>query len=254
MAGRSSFEGIDASDYDALRPDYAWDAIDMVISRGALDATSIVDLAAGTGQLSRRLASRGINVIAVEPARNMRAVLEARSPTTRALDGTAEAIPLDDDMADAVVVGNAFHHFEPDAALAEIGRVLRPGGTLALFWAWPLEEEQRRIPGIDAIFEAVERARTNSSIIAAYRSWADPPPTAEGFGPFERSEFPVTHVFPSARLADLYATSSDVASMPAEARVHLLDRIRSLAQELPETLDLPARTVVDLCTRFQSRL
>ena len=50
-----------------------------------------------------------------------------------------------------VVVGNAFHHFERDAAMAEIHRVLRPGGALAVFWAWPAEEEQLKIPGMRAI-------------------------------------------------------------------------------------------------------
>jgi hypothetical protein len=59
----------------------------------------------------------------------------------------------------------------------------------------------------------------------------------------------VTQVIPSARLADLYATSSDVASLPDAARVELLSRIRALAQGLPEILQLPARTVVDLCLR-----
>jgi len=59
----------------------------------------------------------------------------------------------------------------------------------------------------------------------------------------------MTHVIPSERLADLYATSSDVASLPAAARAHLLDRIRQLSRGLPEILRLPARSVVDLCLK-----
>jgi SAM-dependent methyltransferase len=251
VAGRFSFEVVDAWDYDELRPNYAWEAIDMVISRGTLGPTSVlVDLAAGTGQLSKRFMSRGLNVVAVEPARNMRGVLEARLPTVGILDGTAEAIPLDDGTVDVVVVGNAFHHFQREAAFAEIRRVLRPGGALALFWAWPLEDEQRSIPGMSEIYDVVEAARGSNEIATAYRSWAEPPPAADGFGPFERSEFRVTHVIPSARLADLYATSSDVASLPAAARDELLVRIADLAGSLPETLELPARTVVDLCIRL----
>jgi SAM-dependent methyltransferase len=250
VGGRFSFEVVDASDYDELRPDYAWDAIDMVLTRGALGARSVVvDLAAGTGQLSRRFVSRGVPVVAVEPARNMRAVLESRLPAVRALDGTAEHVPLGDSTVDVVVVGNAFHHFDRGLAFAEIGRVLRSGGLLALFWAWPLEEEQRAISGMGAIYEVVEAARTSNAIAAAYRSWEEPPATADGFGPFERSEFRVTHVIASARLADLYATSSDVASLPPAGRDDLLARIRGLTRGLPEILELPARTVVDLCVR-----
>jgi hypothetical protein len=61
----------------------------------------------------------------------------------------------------------------------------------------------------------------------------------------------VTHVIPSARLADLYATSSDVASLPDQARTDLLNRIRRLSSGLPDVLHLPARSVVDLCLRSE---
>jgi SAM-dependent methyltransferase len=209
----------------------------------------VVDLAEGTGQLSRRLAQLGLDLVAVEPAANMRAVLQERLPAVRVVNGTAEKMPLTDSSVDAVVVGNAFHHFERRAAFAEIKRVLRPRGALALFWAWPLEEEQLSIPGVREIDEVVDAARSSNEIATAYRSWRDPPPDADGFGPFERREFLVTHDIPSARLADLYATSSDVASLPDPVRNDLLDRIRRLSSGLPEVLHLSERSVVDLCMR-----
>jgi SAM-dependent methyltransferase len=148
VTGRFSFEVVNAVDYDELRPSYAPEAVEWVAERGSLRGGSIVvDLAAGTGQLSRRFADSGVDLVAVEPAANMRAVLEERLPAIRVVDGTAEGLPLPGGSADAVVVGNAFHHFERQTAFAEIHRVLRPGGVLALFWAWPLEEEQLSIPG-----------------------------------------------------------------------------------------------------------
>jgi SAM-dependent methyltransferase len=252
MSSRFSFEVVNAFDYDELRPSYAPEAVASVAERGSLRFGSVVvDLAAGTGQLSRRFAPLGVDLIAVEPAANMRAVLKERLPRVRIEEGTAEAMPSADRSVDAVVVGNAFHHFDRPAAFAEIHRVLRPGGLLALFWAWPLEEEQLSIPGMREIDEVVDAVRGSNEIATAYRSWAEVPDTAEGFGPFERREFPVTHVISSARLADLYATSSDVASMPQSDREGLLAEIRLLAKELPETLHLPARTVVDLCVRSE---
>jgi SAM-dependent methyltransferase len=188
-------------------------------------------------------------VVAVEPASNMRAMLQERLPSVRTVDATAEALPFDDGSVDGVVVGNAFHHFVREAAFVELRRVLHPRGVLALFWAWPLEEEQRSIPGIDEIYGVVERSRAASEIIAAYRSWAEPPEIEEGFERFTRREFPHLHVLPAARLADLYATSSDVASLPDTRREELLERIRDIARGLPETLELPSRTVVDLTRR-----
>lgn len=255
MPSLFSFEVVNAFDYDELRPSYAPEAIAWVAERGSLRGGSVVvDLAAGTGQLSRRFAPLGVDLIAVEPAANMRAVLKERLPTVRSEAGTAEAIPSADGSVDVVAVGNAFHHFERRKAFAEIHRVLRPGGVLALFWAWPLEEEQLSLPLLREIDQVVEAARGSNDIATAYRSWAEVPDTSDGFGPFERREFPVTHVISSARLADLYATSSDVASMPLPDREELLAGIDLLARELPETLHLPARTVVDLCVRSEDEV
>jgi SAM-dependent methyltransferase len=250
VSERFSFEVVDALDYDQLRPEYAPEAVAWVADRcGIGPGSSVVDLAAGTGRLSGRFLELGVDVVAVEPAANMRSVLQERFPTVRAIVATAESMPFDDGAVDAVVVGNAFHHFDRDVAMAEIRRVLRSGGGLALFWAWPDEEEQLKIPGMRAIYDLVEPARDESVIAAAHRTWAELPTAAAGFGPFERRAFPAIHVVPAARLADLYATSSDIVSMPGPTREALLDRIRELSAVLPETLRLPQRTVVDLCIR-----
>jgi SAM-dependent methyltransferase len=250
MAFRFNFDFVDALDYDELRPEYAPEAVAWVAERcGIGPGSRVVDLAAGTGRLLGRFMQLGIDVIAVEPAANMRAVLEERFPAVRAIVATAESMPFEDGAVDAVVVGNAFHHFGRDAAMGEIHRVLRPGGALAVFWAWPAEEEQLKIPGMRAIYEAIEGTHAEAAIMAAHRSWSEPPPRADGFESFERREFSATHVVPAARLADLYATFSDVVSLPAPTRAWLLDRIRQLSRGFPETLNLPQRTVVDLCVR-----
>lgn len=74
---------------------------------------------------------------------------------------------------------------------------------------------------------------SSSAIARAYRSWNEPPKRAEGFTPFERRSSAATHFIPSRRLADLSATSSDVASLPVTERDALLDRLRELARGLP---------------------
>jgi SAM-dependent methyltransferase len=246
-----SFELVDADAYDTLRPGYAPEAVAWVRERGSLgEGSVVVDLAAGTGQLSKRFAPLGVKLIAVEPARNMRAVIEERLPSVLALDGSAEAIPLADGSADAVVVGNAFHHFDAKRAFQEIQRVLRPGGALALFWARPAADGVAEYPALREVEEAVKRAPRATAIVTAYQSWAKPPSHVQGFTAFERREFPTTHVIPSTRLADLYATSSDIASLPSEVRDDLLVRIREMSRGLPEILEVPALSVVDLCFRI----
>ncbi len=245
-----SFENVDATDYDELRPTYAPEAIRWVAERARLEPGSlVVDLAAGTGQLSRRFVPLGVRVVAVEPAANMRAVLATNLPDVTAVGGTAEAIPLDDGQADAVVVGNAFHHFGAEAAFAEIRRVLRPGGALALVWARTDEHPDGLHVGIREIDEVVERERASSPVVEAYFSWFHPPERIEGFTALERRSFATARTMASARLADLYATSSDIASLPERQRGRLVERISELAADLPKTLELAERSDVQLWFR-----
>ena len=192
--------------------------------------------------LSRRFASLGVRVVAVEPADNMRAVLETNLPEVQAVPGTAEDIPAGDGEAAAVVVGNAFHHFDNEAAFAEIRRVLRPEGALALFWARRDEEASALRLGVREIDEVVERERAASPIVEAYVSWFEPPDDIDGFATLERRSFPTTRTMASARLADLFATSSDIASLPEPRAPRLLARIGELAAELPETIELAERS------------
>jgi SAM-dependent methyltransferase len=245
-----SFERVDAADYEALRPGYAQDAAAWVADRAGLRRGElVVDVAAGTGQLSRRFVALGVDVVAVEPASNMRAELARVVDGVRAIGGLAEALAFRDRAAGAIVVGNAFHHMDPARAFAEARRVLRAGGAFALFWARSAEGVAVH-PVLERIDREIERRRVPSPTVDAYlRAKREPPQPIGGFAPIERRSFPMPHVIASARLADLYATSSDIAAMPDAAREALLDRVRELAHELPETVEVPAGTDVDLWLR-----
>jgi SAM-dependent methyltransferase len=129
-----SFDAL-AAEYERGRPGWPAAALDAMDARLGLDAGStVLDLAAGTGKLTRELVPRYARVIAVEPLDGMRAVLERMVPGARSLAGTAEAIPLPDASVDAVAVAEAMHWFDATAAVAEIARVLRPGGGVAVLY------------------------------------------------------------------------------------------------------------------------
>jgi ubiquinone/menaquinone biosynthesis C-methylase UbiE len=130
-AQRSGSFGAVAEDYDRLRPGPVEEALDWLIPAGA---QTVVDVAAGTGLLTRALAARVPEVIAVEPDDRMRAVLSERSPQLRALAGYGESIPLPDACADGVFVSSAWHWMDEARAVPEIARVLRPGGRLGVIW------------------------------------------------------------------------------------------------------------------------
>jgi SAM-dependent methyltransferase len=120
-----------AIEYEQARPGYPEGVLDLLPLGHRTEA---LDLGAGTGKLTRVLVGRYQRVVAVEPLDGMRGILEEVVPAAEALAGTAEAIPLPDASVDAVFAAQAFHWFANDVAVAEIGRVLRPGGILCLIW------------------------------------------------------------------------------------------------------------------------
>ena len=120
-----------AEDYDGLRPQPLWQAVDWLVPPGCEVA---VDVGAGTGLFTRALVDRAAQVIAVEPDARMRTVLTARSPGVRVVEGRGESIPLPDASADAVFVSSAWHWMDGERATPEIGRVLRDGGRFGLIW------------------------------------------------------------------------------------------------------------------------
>jgi SAM-dependent methyltransferase len=120
-----------ADEYERGRPGWPPAVLDLV---PVVDDSVVLDLGAGTGKLTRVLAARYARVIALEPLDELRAILAARVPDAEALAGVAERIPLGNAELDAVFAGQSFHWFANDSAVAEIARVLRPGGVLAALW------------------------------------------------------------------------------------------------------------------------
>lgn len=134
---RLRFSGAAAAAYDAGRATY----VPEVLAAMELPAAParVLDLAAGTGLLSRALLATGYDVVAVEPDPDM----ASRGPVeAERVSGTAEATGLADASVDAVVVGDAWHWLDAPVAAAEVHRILRPRGRLALAWRGSIPEER----------------------------------------------------------------------------------------------------------------
>jgi SAM-dependent methyltransferase len=112
---------------------------------------AVADVGAGTGQLTARLLERGLAVDAVEPDPAMLAELRHACPSATAHGAGADALPLADASVDAVLVATAWHWFPFEQAVAEVRRVLRPGGWLGLVWnlVTPRERWEFELAGLD---------------------------------------------------------------------------------------------------------
>jgi SAM-dependent methyltransferase len=233
-----------AEAYERGRPDYPPDATAWLAKRLVLaPGRTVLDLAAGTGKLTRSLVKTGAQVIAVEPVAEMRAQLVARVPSARALSGTAEEIPLPDGSVDAVTVAQAFHWFDTKPALAEIRRVLRPGGALALVW------NSRDLA--DALQAAIEellaplRRAANAQLDRDWRSQL-----GDGhFGPPEARRFRHEQRVDRTSLLDRVRSTSFVAALPDAERAALLARVEELASDRPEPIVIPYDTEVHVADR-----
>lgn len=209
-----------AETYDRVRPSYSQPLLDRAQAALELDGGArVLDLGAGTGRLTRELERRFADIAAVEPDVRMRAVHGT------ALAGSAEAIPLEDVSVDAVFVGEAFHWFDPDAAILEIARVLRPRGGLAIIWTHWWETEP---PLPDAALEPLSEPWERSLPLRRVpwdEAFAESP-----FEPlrYERDDGELT-VSPD-ELLTLYSTTSSLAALPDDEREALFAHVRPLLE------------------------
>jgi ubiquinone/menaquinone biosynthesis C-methylase UbiE len=227
-----SFDRVAAA-YREARPSYPAAAVEWALE--AAPGRRVVDLAAGTGKLTQVVVAAGADVTAVEPLANMRAELGRALPAVRALAGSAEAIPLPDGSADAVLVGQAFHWFDGPAALAEIARVLVPGGVLGLLWN--LRDD--RVPWVGELTRVILGA---GDVLTESRTIARPLESI-AFTAVERREFGNPVRFDRARLREWASSTSRIAVLPGGARERVLADVARLADSHP---DLAARETFDM--------
>ena len=229
--GPAGFE--DGARYDGSRPDYPAAALDWVVGGlGLDDASRVLDLGAGTGIMTRQLAARVGSVVAVEPSAGMRGVLAASLPGVEALHGTAEAIPLPDGSVDAVVVAQAFHWFDPGPALAEIHRVLRRSGGLALVW-------NERDESVGWVAELSRAMRWD--VAAPYEVGRDFAPVVAA-GPFrdvEHARFAHHQTLSREGLYRRVETTSYLAAMSDEERTPVMASVATVVEALDEPITLP---------------
>jgi SAM-dependent methyltransferase len=204
----------------------------------------VLDLAAGTGKLTARLVGRAGDVVAVEPLEGMRRRLTPAAPSALLLAGTAEAIPLRDGAVDVVTVGQAFHWFRAEEALAELHRVLRPGGGLALVW----NKRDDRVPWVAELNAILDRHERDTPRFAKHL-WADAFSPSAPFTPLELEEFAYSQPLHADGLVDRVVSISFIAALHPEERHAVVQQVRALIAGFEEPFELPHRTQLYTCRR-----
>ena len=204
----------------------------------------MLDLAAGTGKLTRQLVPVGAELIAVEPVPGMRRKLAEILPGVRTLEGTAEELPLEGGSVDAVFCAQAFHWFEADRALDEIHRVLRPHGGLALIW--------------NVRDETVEWERRLSELFKRYAAnaprkhwgrWRGAFERTALFTPLEERRFSHHQEGDVDTMLARVASISFVSALADEERHEFLAEVRKLVGPVGSPLVMHYKTEVYWCRR-----
>ena len=236
--------GREAETYERSRPSYPPDAVAWLVDtlrirRGAV----VVDLAAGTGKLTRLLAPTGASLVAIEPIAEMQQVLRQILPDVPVAAGTAEALPMKTASVDAVCVAQAFHWFDVDRAFAELARVLRPGGRVGILW----NARDRSVDWVDRVWSVMDEIE-RSAPWRDHENWRDSAlGDRPGFGPLGAAQFRHEQSMTPEGVVDRMRGVSHIAALPAPERDAVLATVRDVLAAHPQTrgcheLRIPYRT------------
>jgi ubiquinone/menaquinone biosynthesis C-methylase UbiE len=214
-----------AGAYERGRPGYSPAVVEAIAAELAIPAGArVLDLAAGTGKLTRALLDVGLDVTAVEPQPQLREILGANVGEQRVLEGLAEAIPLPDRSVAAVTVADAFHWFDHAAALAEIRRVLVPAGGLAVLTTTP-------------DWGGASWAHEVGSLIATLRpehpqfdgpGWQQALSAVGGWGEPRTLRMTMTQAAAPERVGDYLSSISWIAALGEQERTQVLEEVAAI--------------------------
>jgi len=179
----------------------------------------------------------------------MLAELQKSNPDVVTKPGSAEAIPLEDGSVDAVVCAQSFHWFASPASVAEVRRVLKPGGVFGLIW----NVRDERVRWVAALTKIMAPYEGN---VPRYhtQAWRQQFP-AQGFGPLRERQFSNAHRGdPEQVIVDRVLSVSFIAALPEQAFKKVANQVRALIAETPELagkteVSFPYETAAFSCVR-----
>ena len=220
----------DAADYEAARPSYPPDVVAWLVENLRIGpGRRVVDLAAGTGKLTRLLAPAGADLIAAEPVAGMRDTFRSILPRVPIIGTTAEQLAFRAASLDAVTVAQAFHWFDHERAIAELARALKPGGRVGLVW----NARDRSVEWVDQVWSIMDRVEKRAPW-RDHDEWSDSAYTdLPGFGTLHTAQFRHEQVVTPEAMVQRVASVSHVAVLPDTERTAVLEEVRTLLRTHP---------------------
>jgi SAM-dependent methyltransferase len=156
-SGRLVFDNV-AGDYDASRPVFDAGIVEWVCREASIEPTAkVLEIGAGSGQLTAPLLDRGCLVTALEPGRELRSLLSEKlgsHPSLTISGHLFEDFEEEQGGFQAVLAANSFQWIDPDTAYVKASRLLSPGGSLVLLWNFPVLDPEIQPILNEKVFQA----------------------------------------------------------------------------------------------------
>jgi SAM-dependent methyltransferase len=164
-----------AADYERFRVGYSSELYSVLERQGLRRGMSVLDAACGSGLSMEPLITRGLKLTGLDASASMLAAARAACPQASLVSGRVEALPFADHTFDGAICAQAFHWLEMEQAFAELIRVVKPGGVVAVWWKLLCHDEPLRA----------------MRVAASAAAGREPVPDAlsGGFGAFYRAPF-----------------------------------------------------------------
>jgi SAM-dependent methyltransferase len=253
---RLSFGSV-ARQYDQVRPHYPEKLVDRVLSyAGVTPASRALEIGAGTGQATLQFAWRGLQLHALEPSPEMAAIGQQRLQDS-GLKVTFDVVDFESARLapasfDLVFAATSWHWLEPGRRWDIVADALRPGGSVAVFWHWPLWRHSSQRAALDEVYRRSGIDLTQMGpmldvtpdVTVLAREWLQDAREQVAFSDVRGATYNWTDSLAGDQYAALLGTYADHLALDADLRDSLLAAVSDVITTTGGRIDLPYCTTL----------
>lgn len=253
-----TFEKI-SSLYDRARIGYPTQLIDDIVTYSGIRRNGrILDVGCGTGQATLLLAKKGYYVVGLDAGKEMVDIVKEKCssfPKVSFKVGTFEDIEFSDASIDIITSGMAWHWINPKGREEKAHRILRSGGTLALFWSYQRKEESDFVKDVGKVLDkygGVDRGPAGSKVRQISDALYEQLKERKFFTSVEMREYDEDFEFSKERYLELVVSYGWVRVLPEDKRSNLAEDLQKWYKRYEEPLIVPYKYVLVLAKKSQS--